>query len=216
MSVTGRLILVRHGESEANRAGVMDSCAPGLGLSELGRRQATELATRLSGRAVGRLISSTARRALETAAPVAAALGLKVEPEGDLVEIDCGELSGRGDQGARTCYEDTYAIWISGDGDHPIPGGESWNQIERRMLRAFSRLGEPSWPGAVVMVGHGGSMRIALATLVGPEAAQAVGYLPNAGIMQLSPKANGVWELESYDAGQANAFDAISPHRGIE
>lgn len=76
------LVLVRHGESEANRAGTFDGYADAA-LTELGRRQATLAAARLAALALPRvrLISSPLRRAAHTALEIASAFGTELRLE---------------------------------------------------------------------------------------------------------------------------------------
>jgi broad specificity phosphatase PhoE len=74
------LMLVRHGESEANRAGTLDGYADAA-LTDLGRLQATQAAESLAALALERprVISSPLRRALHTAEAIAAALGSELQ-----------------------------------------------------------------------------------------------------------------------------------------
>src|SRR6476646_5188364 len=89
-----RLVLVRHGQSEGNARGILQGRMD-FGLTDLGRAQAEATARYLAGgRKVERLRSSPLTRAMETAQPIAAALGLEVEPEPALAEYDMGEASG--------------------------------------------------------------------------------------------------------------------------
>lgn len=76
--------VVRHADA-GNRAewATPDAQRP---LTELGRRQAEALASRLCALEVSRVISSPAVRCMETVAPLAAAVGLKVEAEPVLAE----------------------------------------------------------------------------------------------------------------------------------
>ncbi|MFN2494754.1 MAG: histidine phosphatase family protein, partial [Pseudonocardiaceae bacterium] len=74
-----RLVLVRHGETTANAAGVLDTRLPGCPLSEEGHRQAAELAQRLADEPVVAVYASRALRAQQTAAPVAARHGVAVQ-----------------------------------------------------------------------------------------------------------------------------------------
>lgn len=61
-----KLIIVRHGETEENRAGIIQGHFPGV-LSELGKRQAKKLAERLKNEEIDLIISSDLIRALDTA-----------------------------------------------------------------------------------------------------------------------------------------------------
>jgi broad specificity phosphatase PhoE len=77
--MTGRLVLARHGETSSNVAHRLDSRPPGAPLTERGHAQAAALAEVFAGQPVVAVLSSVAVRAQQTAAPVAAALGLEVQ-----------------------------------------------------------------------------------------------------------------------------------------
>lgn len=74
------LLLVRHGKSEANRAGTLEGYADAP-LTDLGRRQAAGAAARLAAMALPpvRLIASPLRRAVHTAQPISQALQAPVQ-----------------------------------------------------------------------------------------------------------------------------------------
>ena len=88
-----RLILVRHGESVGNAAGVLQGRLD-YGLSERGLLQAKLTADRLQAEPLVRLISSPLKRAAETADFVASAAALPVEFDEALAEYDIGEGAG--------------------------------------------------------------------------------------------------------------------------
>jgi broad specificity phosphatase PhoE len=203
--VSGRLLLVRHAESEANTAGFIDHRPPGAPLTSTGRGQVEELVRRLSGHRVHAVLSSTASRTQDTAAPVAASHGCEVLTLDDLLEIDCGKLDSL-DPAARKTLGATLAAWMAGRRDERMAEGESWNVIEARMLRALSSVGEPPWPGDVIVVGHAGSLHIAATALLGPSTDLAGRFLPNAGVMVLTSHGEKRWTLEQRDPAVASPF----------
>ena len=88
-----RLILVRHGESEGNAAGVLQGRLD-YGLSERGAQQTRLTAERLASHGADRVLSSPLRRASTTAALIAEAMQLELALEEDLAEYDIGEGAG--------------------------------------------------------------------------------------------------------------------------
>ena len=72
--MSGRLILVRHGQSHGNVERRIDTRPPGADLTDLGREQAREFARRRTRRP-GLLVHSVARRAAQTAAEIASGIG---------------------------------------------------------------------------------------------------------------------------------------------
>jgi broad specificity phosphatase PhoE len=79
--------LLRHGEVE-NPGKILYGRLPGFHLSDLGRKMADRAAEVLAGRDVRAVIASPLERAVETAAPVAAALGLEVNLDERLIESE--------------------------------------------------------------------------------------------------------------------------------
>ena len=122
------IVLVRHGETAANRARLaLGRADPAL--TDLGRRQAHALAARFAGSGIGRVVSSPLQRAVETATAIATALGCGVEVEARLVEMDYGEWDQRsfGDLPA-----EDLARWRK-DATFAPPGGESLIAVGARV-----------------------------------------------------------------------------------
>lgn len=122
------IVLVRHGETAANRARLaLGRADPSL--TELGRRQAQALADRFAASAIERVVSSPLRRAMETATAIATTLDCGVEVEDRLVELDYGEWDERsfGDLPA-----EDLARWRR-DASFAPPGGESLIDVGARV-----------------------------------------------------------------------------------
>ena len=156
MTSGGRLLLVRHGESEGN----FERCFspnPHIELTERGIEQAHAAGRRIGAdRVPARIVSSPFRRALRTAQFIAdqASFTGTIETERDLRERDIGELAGR-----------PYS-WMR---DHPAyrperfwewrpAGGESLVDVQRRAAPVLDRLLAAISSGDVVLVSHGGVM----------------------------------------------------------
>jgi probable phosphoglycerate mutase len=185
------LVLVRHGQTDANLAKALDSRPPGPPLNEVGQAQAAALAVALEASTdgpVAAVYTSVALRAQQTAAPLAARLGLPVEVVDGVHEVFCGDLEGRSDQAAREVFEQVNRDWAHGELGRPLPGGESAEQLRARFLPTVARL----WArhadrsdGLVVLVSHGAAIRLAVAALIGGYAETR--YVPNAGRVVLAP-----------------------------
>ncbi|MFT4229800.1 MAG: histidine phosphatase family protein [Microbacterium sp.] len=91
-----RLLLLRHGQTPSNVAGVLDTGYPGAGLTELGVRQAEAVPGALAGEAIAAIAVSPLVRTGLTAAPLARERGITVRVQPGLEEISAGdwELSG--------------------------------------------------------------------------------------------------------------------------
>jgi broad specificity phosphatase PhoE len=166
--------LIRHGESVSNQAGRVQGQAD-VELSALGRMQADQVAdwsrsvAAPAGRAViGEIWSSPLRRARETAAPIAAALGLEVMVEERLAELHAGIFQGHLWADLEVTFPAEVARWRSGAVDYRIPGGESRAQLAARGRAALESLATRDTPGMIV-VAHGGVLTAALGSMLGRE-----------------------------------------------
>lgn len=190
-----RLILVRHAESEANVAQVATSRPPGPPLSPLGEKQAEALADRLADQGVVAIRTSNTLRARATARPLAERLGIVPSEDGNLIEISCGDFEGVASHEAMTEVVRVYDAWFAGDRDDIIRGGETYAQVEQRMLGALPAADEIPADGALVVVAHGGSLRVVVAALLGDDVAAGSGYLDNSAHVTLEVGPDGGWRL---------------------
>ncbi len=161
-----RLILVRHGESEGNAAGIIQGRLE-FGLTALGRAQALATAERLRDDGVERVISSPLRRAFETASIIAGRAGHDVEADEALAEYDIGAASGLTVPQLREQFPDLIAARMRGE-PWEFPGEEGREAFASRVRGFVTSLGET--PGTVVAVAHGG--------VIGAIAGYVVGLQP--------------------------------------
>ncbi len=137
------LIVVRHGQTAANAAGlILGRADPPL--TELGCRQAGAIAAALP--TPNRVVSSPLRRARETAA----AFGLPVEVDERWIEVDYGELDGRP---VTEAWVPLWERWRA-DPEWVPPGGESLASVGRRVREACEELREIATTTDVVVVTH--------------------------------------------------------------
>jgi broad specificity phosphatase PhoE len=159
--------IARHGESEGNFAGALQGSRVDTPLSARGRRQAECLAVRLAGEGIDAVWASTMIRARETAAIVAAPLGLGVSLDADLVEFDWGVWSGRPYDGeVEKEVSGVRARWRAGETELSPSGGESPARAAARADRFLGRL-LSSGPRAPLVVAHGRFNRILMTRLLG-------------------------------------------------
>ena len=167
--------LVRHGESVSNFEGRVQGQAD-VELSALGHAQARQVAawsrtlaaTAPGRRAFGEIWSSPLRRARETAAVIAAAVGLPVLVEERLCELHAGIFQGHLWADLEAEFPEEVARWRSGDVDYVIPGGESRAQLAARGRAALEALAARDTP-TMIVVAHGGVLTAALGSMIGRE-----------------------------------------------
>jgi probable phosphoglycerate mutase len=140
------LYLIRHGETALNARRVVQP--PETPLSSRGLAQARRLADRLACQGVARILSSDLTRAVQTADAVGRATGITPELEALLQERNFGDIRG-------TPYAE-LGFDLFGAAYHP-PGGESWEQFEARVDRAWTWLESIATRtrGALAVVTHG-------------------------------------------------------------
>ncbi|WP_434451845.1 histidine phosphatase family protein [Lentzea sp. E54] len=192
-----RLLLVRHGETASNIDRKLDTAMPGPPLTELGQKQARELADTLAAENITAVYASIGLRAQQTAVPTAERFGLPVQILDGVHEIQVGSLEGRNDTEAYRTYLETVIRWAEGELDVPFPGGgETGQQVLDRFLGAIASIRQDS--GTVMVVTHGGCGRmgaLALASNVPVELAENL--LPNTGVVVLDADGDG-WLCRSW------------------
>jgi len=163
-----RIILVRHGETRANREyryiGASDDA-----LTEHGQAQAEQLAGALSMLPVAAVYSSPRQRAYQTAVPIAARFGLTVEVLDDLRESDFGTWEGlsRSEVVARSVQDaESLRAWERDTALAP-PGGESLDAMHRRVTAAVENLVQAHPGQTVVLVSHVGPIKAVLCSALG-------------------------------------------------
>ena len=154
-----RLILVRHGQSPSNVQHLLDTAEPGAGLTDLGRTQAAALPAALVGERIGIVYASSLVRAQQTAAPLAAALGLPVHVRAGIREVAAGELEMRGDLASVEHYLTTVFAWPAGDLGKRMPGGEDGREVLARFDAVVAEAASASAQTAV-FVSHGAAIRV--------------------------------------------------------
>jgi probable phosphoglycerate mutase len=150
------LILVRHGRTAANAAGLLQGRLDNP-LDDIGEAQAVATAAAL-GR-VDRVITSPLQRARSTAE----AIGGDVVVDERWVELDYGLFDGQaqGDLAA-----DVWDHWRA-DPEYAPPGGESLAELDRRVAAALDELSHDAQHRDIVVVSHVSPIKAAIAWAVG-------------------------------------------------
>lgn len=154
-----RLYLIRHGQTPSNVRGLLDTGAPGPGLTELGQEQAQALPGALEGAGIESLYASTLVRTQLTAAPLAEALGLEVAVRDGLREIGAGDLEMAGDAESVRTYLTTVFSWSREGLDRGVPGsGETGRDVLERFDAVLQEILNSGTTTAAVF-SHGAMIR---------------------------------------------------------
>ena len=109
--------------------------------------------------------SSPLVRCRQTAEPVAAVLGCRLEVEADLREIDFGRWEGKDFAAIEAMDPDLVQLWRDDPQGFCFPEGEAWPAFYRRVQQVMDRL-LVQHTGTLVIVSHGGVIRAALCALL--------------------------------------------------
>lgn len=153
------ILLIRHGESQPVRAGVEVPMLDGQAdppLDPWGEQEAERVADRLADQHLDAIYVTPLRRTQQTAAPLAARLGIEPVVEPDLREVFLGEWEGpnfrvhvsQGDPIAQRMFEEER--W------DVIPGAESSEALAERLRRGIERIAAAHTDRRVAVFAHGG------------------------------------------------------------
>lgn len=161
-----QLVCVRHGQSQFNNEGrIQGQLDPPL--SELGIAQARALASALSREPIDAVFSSPLDRALSTARPLAELVGMEVQIEPRLKEINAGVFQGLLWSEIESRFPDEAARWLAHDPEFIVPEGESRSQLLERGRAAFEAVRAAGPFDRVAVFTHGGLLAAALKSLLG-------------------------------------------------
>ncbi|MEY2959981.1 MAG: hypothetical protein RLZZ01_2549 [Actinomycetota bacterium] len=159
------ILLVRHGTTPTTGRS-LPGRAPGLHLADSGREQAARAAERLAElRRVDAIYCSPLERTRETAAPIGKALGLRPKVDRGLLECDFGEWTGAE-------LKDLFRLpeWRTvqrAPSTFRFPGGESFTEMQVRIVSTLDRLRLAHPGGTVVCVSHADPIKAAVAHALG-------------------------------------------------
>jgi probable phosphoglycerate mutase len=198
-----RLVVIRHGESQAQVDGMVSGHDTCKGLSDLGRRQAAALRDRLqAGRELGpvdAVYTSVLARSIETAEILRPALGdLAPQAECDWCEIHAGEAEG-------LPFEDLRRHSLPGQADNAfhrrMAGAESWAEFYVRVGARLRRVAREHPGQRVVVVGHGGTVGAGFVALSEVPVRQGASFTRVVGNTSLTEWAclDGEWQLVRFN-----------------
>jgi len=209
------VFLIRHGETAWNAERRLQGHID-IELNDNGMRQAELLAQALRGEPLDAIFASDLVRARQTAAPLAAALGLSVGVRSDLRERCYGAFEGLRYADIGTQYPEAYAAMQARLTDFRFPTGanvaETLNEFSARSVGAVTQLLRSSSYRKLAIVTHGGVLDCLNRAASGADMSRPRDFdIPNAGINRLQWDGENFRILQWADIGHLNvdALDEI-------
>ncbi|GAA0314629.1 histidine phosphatase family protein [Actinoallomurus spadix] len=195
MTEVRKIVLWRHGQTSWNVERRFQGSTD-IPLDDTGREQAARAARLLAALRPSAIIASPLQRAADTAQALSAVTGLPVTPDRDLIERGGGEWEGLTNAEIRAKYPAEHALWQP-------PGGETTEQVSKRVTAAFERgLAQIPAGGLLVVASHGAALRLGMLRWLGfPEELWGrFGGLSNCCWSVLEEGRSG-WRLAEHNAG---------------
>lgn len=157
--------MVRHGQTPTTGK-LLPGRAPGLHLADVGVAQAERAGERIAElKQVDAIYTSPMERARETAAPIGKAIGLRPKVDRGLIECDFGDWTGRELKDLMKLPE--WRTVQKAPSTFRFPDGESFTEMQVRMVTALDRLRAMHPGGVIVCVSHADTIKAAMAHALG-------------------------------------------------
>jgi probable phosphomutase (TIGR03848 family) len=166
-----RIVLLRHAHSSANAKAILAGRAPGVDLSDRGRKEAQDVAKRLKEINFSLIRVSPMERCAQTIEPLLAQLSKNreanpiIEVESDLVEVDYGKWTGR--KLAILSRDKAWKVVQNTPSAMYFPGGEGLLDVQARAMRALNSAANTPGRGAKLLVSHGDVIKSIVASVLG-------------------------------------------------
>lgn len=199
-----QLFFIRHGETDNNKAGIIQGRSIDASINEMGKRQAQSIKEALRSYEIHRVVASGLRRTHETVQPIASERGLMIEKYSELDEINFGILEGQSFKQIKEDVMKVHEQWKSGNVHYAPSKGESPQEAFDRANAKVTEVLEATGNENIVFMIHGRLTRILLS--------EWLGYgLKN---MHKIEHQNGAinhlkWEAGSFEAVQLNMTDHL-------
>jgi len=194
-----RLFLLRHGQTHGNTIGALDTAFPGADLTDLGERQSAAAATALESHGITGIYVSPLVRTGQTAAPLAAALGLEPVVLEGLKEIQAGAYEMATDEESILGYIGTVADWIERRLDNQMKDSETGHEFLARYDDAVATIAAGDHDVAL-LVSHGAAIRTWVSNRVTGSTthAMAIEGFANTACIELEGSPEAGWEVVAW------------------
>lgn len=162
-----QLFIIRHGETDNNRAHIIQGRSLDASINELGRMQAHAICTAMEPYQIDKIAASGLVRTCETARPLADQRKLEIEKYPELDEIDFGEFEGKVFTDIQDKVLEVHEKWKGGKVDYAPKNGESPLHAYKRANSKVTQVLETTEAENIVFMIHGRLTRILLSEWLG-------------------------------------------------
>ena len=164
-----QIYIIRHGETELNRLGIVQGRGVDSDLNDTGRAQAEAFFNHYQNIKFDKIYTSALKRTHQTVQKFID-LGLPWVKFSGLDELAWGIWEGQPNtEEARTAFREMMEKWQGGNYEVGFEGGESPNQVKERLLQAFKTITDQTDENLVLVCMHGRAMRLLLCLLLEKE-----------------------------------------------
>ncbi len=205
------LILVRHGESTANREGIFAGHFDAE-LQDRGLLQAKETAKYIvANYHVDRVYASDLKRALNTGRCIAELAGVEIIPDRNLREINAGKWDGVKWADVEKIYRNDFSVWVADIGRARTTDGESVAELAERVMLRLERIAKENDGKTVVVATHATPIRAVQSMLQtgGLEEMKNIPWVSNASVSVVEYD-DGEWQFKL--VGEDRHLDGIATH----
>lgn len=194
------LWLIRHEEIDAEPGRCIGWTDIPLSAPSQVQLSAKQFATRIGTARI--VYTSDLLRAVQTAEPLADVLKCPLKKNKALRELHFGRWENLTweeiERLAPVGYRKFMEHWLT----EPAPGGESYRDLKGRIARFWRRVLADHENGTIVVVGHGGSLRILIGQIIGMDDKRAMGIPFDRGRAAFINRKNGehIWNMDPFEA----------------
>ena len=192
----GRIILVRHGQTNRNAVGEIHTVDDPEVLNGVGIEQIKKAAKKVKEFSPVKIYTSKTKRAVDSAELMSKLLGLKLETVSGIEERNWGDLAGQKWDNIEKILQSMTAeeryLYLP-------PNGETWQDCEGRLIKAINDLALKNENETILVVTHSGVIRMLMPCLLGVPREESYKYSPDNASLTIFDHNNGKFSLVSYN-----------------
>lgn len=162
-----QLYIIRHGETRFNKSHLMQGRGINASLNDTGCTQAEAISIYLKDKPVSKIVTSSLKRAKESAEPLCRLFNLKPEAYTELDEMDFGDLEGKSFDEVKSDLVHLHENWSSGKLEIAPKNGETPIQVYKRANLKVEEILKSTDDECIVFMLHGRLIRILLSEWLG-------------------------------------------------